>query len=315
MRTITITGDLGSGKSSVARLLSDRLGARIVSTGSLQRSIAAELEISTLELNHRAESDPSIDQLVDSRIKEEVSSDPFAIFDSRLAWHFIPNSFKVCLRAPYPVAAARILDDSKRTGETYPSVSEAITALQKRRNSEIRRFWNTYAIDCDASTNFDLEIDTSFNSPTQVADLILEQLEQQSEGRAEQFFWMSPCSLFPTQTIRHLGNQIASDVTASVMAKGFDSSHPIQMIVAESLYFIYDGHKRTSAAITAKLNWIPILPIARNNEPIRGDWTAINYARENCERAMIYDWEDVHKYRFATYPSWIMDEKVRNSCS
>lgn len=307
MRTITITGDLGSGKSSVSRILSSRLGARIVSTGSLQRSIAAELEISTLELNHRAESDPSIDQLVDSRIKEEVSSDPFAIFDSRLAWHFIPESFKVCLRAPYPVAAARILEDSKRTGETYSTVSDAITALQKRRKSEIRRFRDTYSIDCDASTNFDLEIDTSFNSPTQVADLILAQLEKHPDGHEGSHFWISPYSLYPTQTIRHLGSQIASDVTASVLMKGFDSSSPIQMIVTESLYFIYDGHKRTSSAITAKLDWIPTIPIARDEETIRGNWTANNYARENCERAMIYDWEDVHKFRFATYPSWITE--------
>ena len=50
----------------MAGLLVDALGARRVSTGEAQRQIAAQRGISTLELNRLAETDPTIDEEIDS---------------------------------------------------------------------------------------------------------------------------------------------------------------------------------------------------------------------------------------------------------
>ena len=50
---LTLTGDLGSGKSTVAKLLLERLGLTYYSTGSILRKMAEENGISILEMNER----------------------------------------------------------------------------------------------------------------------------------------------------------------------------------------------------------------------------------------------------------------------
>jgi len=43
---LTITGDLGSGKSTVAKLVSEKLKLKYYSTGSIFRKIACRLQFS-----------------------------------------------------------------------------------------------------------------------------------------------------------------------------------------------------------------------------------------------------------------------------
>lgn len=170
---ITVTGELGSGKSHVCRLLSERLGYRVVSTGSIQREIAKEMNLSTLELNKLSETCPDIDHRIDSNIIALASSSNL-ICDSRLAWHFLPKSFKVCLTVATEIAAQRVLNDTKRSGERYQSLDETIAALKARRASELLRFQQMYGVDCGNLENFDLVIDTSGIPPETVCDRIVE---------------------------------------------------------------------------------------------------------------------------------------------
>ena len=172
-RIITITGDLGSGKSHVCRLLAERLGFRIVSTGGIQREIAREMNLSTLELNKLSERLPDIDKRIDSHIIALADSTDL-ICDSRLAWHFLPQSFKVCLKVTPEVAAGRVLRDSKRSGESYASIAEAARALKARRESEVLRFKQLYGADCDRLENYDIVIDTSAIPPEEVAGRIIQ---------------------------------------------------------------------------------------------------------------------------------------------
>ena len=48
---ISITGDLGSGKTTVAKLLCAKLGYSYFSTGAIQRELAQKLGVDTLSLN------------------------------------------------------------------------------------------------------------------------------------------------------------------------------------------------------------------------------------------------------------------------
>ena len=63
---ITISGQLGSGKSTIAQMISKQLGWMYYSTGMAQRSIAQEKGITTTELNRLAISDPTIDAQIDA---------------------------------------------------------------------------------------------------------------------------------------------------------------------------------------------------------------------------------------------------------
>ncbi|WP_082324895.1 MULTISPECIES: AAA family ATPase [Rhodococcus] len=130
-RHITISGEPGSGKSSVGRELARIYGMDIVSTGALQRELAASLGVSLLDVNKRAELDQSIDLRIDSIPQGKGAQTTSLIFDSRLAWHFVPNAFKLHLIVDPTVAAERL----HRTRES--SVGGAHRVRQTERRADL----------------------------------------------------------------------------------------------------------------------------------------------------------------------------------
>ena len=172
-KSITITGSLGSGKSTVAKKLSEELGLIYYSTGSAQRQIATQMGITTLQLNHLADKDKSIDEQIDGVIKSMNNDGNAYIVDSRLAWHFMPDSFKVKLIVNKNIAAERIFNDRKRSGESkYTDVAQVIAAIEERRHSERERFLRVYQVDIENNSAFDLVIDTTNLSPDEICQMI-----------------------------------------------------------------------------------------------------------------------------------------------
>lgn len=179
---ITITGDLGSGKSAVSKILCEKTGFEYVSTGRIQRQLAQELGLDTLEMNRRADTDPTIDQRIDGIFVDLGKDAKGYIVDSRMAWFFLPESFKVYLQADVAVAAERILNDPTRKSEEYETKEEAIRKILARKESENNRFLAKYGADCGDLHNFDLVLNTTHRSPQQVADLILKSVLWKNEG-------------------------------------------------------------------------------------------------------------------------------------
>ncbi|MFC5827379.1 cytidylate kinase family protein [Nonomuraea insulae] len=64
-RSIAISGDLGSGKSTVAALLSQRLCLEKISLGDIHREMAGTRGLSALQMNRHSERDAGIDAYVD----------------------------------------------------------------------------------------------------------------------------------------------------------------------------------------------------------------------------------------------------------
>lgn len=174
---ITITGDLGSGKSVVSKLLQSQLGYEIYSTGKVQREIASRYKMTTLELNQYAETHPEIDEEIDSAFVMLNHRVEGLIVDSRLAWHFMPHSFKLYLRVPTEIAAARIMGDPTRKGEQYLNLDHAVADIRARKQSENRRFLEKYGADCANMSNFDHVADTEGLTPEEVAKGILQAFE------------------------------------------------------------------------------------------------------------------------------------------
>ncbi len=170
---ITITGDLGSGKSATSAILCERTGFQYISTGRIQRQLAADMGMDTLEMNRLADTDPRIDEQIDS-VFISLGTDPHGyVVDSRMAWFFLPNAFKVYLQTPVEIAADRILKDPTRNSENYKSKEEAIEKIQARKLSENARFLVKYKADSTNLNNFNLVIDTSKRSIVEVAEAIL----------------------------------------------------------------------------------------------------------------------------------------------
>ena len=169
---ITITGDLGSGKSTVSKLLRERLNYEYVYTGKIQRMIAERYNMTTMELNKYSETHPEIDEEIDSTFKS-LNNSSHLIVDSRMAWFFIPKSFKVYLKTDLMVAINRISSDSQRINESYSSQEEAANMITARKESENKRYMELYGADSSDLSHFDLVIDTSYMTPEQVAESIM----------------------------------------------------------------------------------------------------------------------------------------------
>ena len=170
---ITITGQLGSGKSTVAKMLAEKLHWQYYSTGMAQRSIAQKRGISTTELNRLAITDPSIDHEIDAVFKNPPWGHQPCVVDSRLAWHFLPNSLKVCLQIDTKVAAKRIWAEKGRVSEHYTSEQETLKYLEKRYELEQAHFIKNYQLDITNKKQFDLVIDTTHLTPEEVCQKIL----------------------------------------------------------------------------------------------------------------------------------------------
>ncbi|MFA6386198.1 MAG: AAA family ATPase [Candidatus Paceibacterota bacterium] len=179
---ITIAGKLGSGKSSTAKMVAEILGYKHYSTGDFFRSIADERGISTVELNKAAETDLSIDKEVDDR-NIEIGKMENVVLDSRLGFHFIPESFKVFLELNPIIASQRILNDKKNnlnrhneTSSAFDTAENILNSISERMLLEKNRYKELYGINDNTShDNFDLVIDTEKIPLEDVSKKIIEE--------------------------------------------------------------------------------------------------------------------------------------------
>ena len=109
---ITIAGTLGSGKSSTGKMVAEKLGFKHFSSGDFFRQVGLELGLSVNETNKEAETNPKIDELTDQKLRDMNNAEKIVI-DSRTAYHWIPESFKVYLDLPPEIAKDRILNSIK----------------------------------------------------------------------------------------------------------------------------------------------------------------------------------------------------------
>jgi len=171
---ISITGDLGSGKSTVCRYLRDKHGLNIYSTGQIQRSLAQKYNMDVLAFNKYMETHPEIDEEIDSELVKIGRRDENMVLDSRMAWHFVPDTFKVYLTVDLDEAARRIMSDQRGKVECYSCLDDAKKCLMERKQSENLRYTTKYGVDCSNLDNYDLIIDTTSLPPEQVAAQIME---------------------------------------------------------------------------------------------------------------------------------------------
>lgn len=171
-RSIVLNGDLGSGKSTVSKLLAERLGIRRISVGDLYRELARRRGLTALQLNLHAELDDKIDFYVDQLQRDIAATGEQLIVDSRLAWFFFTGALKVHLIADPAVAAQRALSRPANAQESYANLADAMARIAQRSESERARFLSRYGADKTRWTNYDLVLDSSAATPLQLAELI-----------------------------------------------------------------------------------------------------------------------------------------------
>lgn len=168
---ITLSGVSGSGKGTVGNLLAKEFSSPFVSTGEMFRQIAKDKGISLNDLHKRAETEPDIDRMIDDKTMAYGAEHTNFIFDARLAWHFIPDSYKVFLDCEDSERFRRISDREKI------KQSEAEDKTIERENLMRKQYKIIYGIkDYMEKSHFDIVIDTTKLTPQQVVDEIISRM-------------------------------------------------------------------------------------------------------------------------------------------
>ncbi len=271
---ISLAGDLGSGKSTVGKLLCGRLGAELYSTGTIQRAIAEEMGMTTLELNRYSETHPEIDGRIDDGLRALEHEPKDLIIDSRMAWHFVPSSFSVYMMTEPVISATRILN-AGRSSEPFKTVEEAVESIAARRKSEAQRYLQLYGVHIKDLENYDYVVDTSFVSPETVADRIAEHYRKYKAGEKFVRYEICPARLLPA---------------------GEGAGAP-SFIEYDGFFYIAGGAEEIVRSIA---RGAPLIACARC---VADDPAA--FVAENCTREKVAEWSRRTGVRPAALPAFL----------
>lgn len=153
---IAISGKPGSGKTTYAKFIAKSYGLRYVSSGMLFRRIAEERGTSLKELHRLAESDSTIDMLVDRRAVEEARKGGVVIEGHLAAWVLAGEAdLKIVLSAPIEVRAKRV---ASRDNITYEEALEDVKFRERSNADRARRY---YGLDINDLSVADLVVSTA----------------------------------------------------------------------------------------------------------------------------------------------------------
>lgn len=163
---ITLFGPAGSGKGTVGARFASILECAHIDIGDLCRN-QAELYGITLEERHiRAKEDPTLDAMLDNRVRELPLEYPRLVISSRTAWFLLPESIKILLTCRPEVGAERV---AKRQNISFEEAlqrnteRDAIDAFRYKKYLGIQKYPPT-------SDQFDVVVDSSDVTPDQVVE-------------------------------------------------------------------------------------------------------------------------------------------------
>ena len=151
---ITIGGLAGTGTTTTAELLSEKLDIDFISAGFVFRQMAEEKGMSVLEFSEFAEGNDDIDKEIDKRQAELAKSADNLIVEGRLSAYFVEADLKLWLVTPFDVRSERI---AERESKSVDVASEEIIV---REESEALRYMDIHNIDIKNMDIYDLIINT-----------------------------------------------------------------------------------------------------------------------------------------------------------
>lgn len=176
---VSISGKPGAGKSTVAKVLAERLGLKNHYMGGVIRQMAKEKGFTLQEFYAKS---TEVDKLIDDHLTKLGKEHDNFIVESRTAFHFIPHSIKIYLDVDIEEGARRIMEESQKENERnekkYKSMEEAKEWVEKRLQTEKQRYKELYDIDAHDKKNYDYIIDTTDMNVEEVQEKLLNFIRQ-----------------------------------------------------------------------------------------------------------------------------------------
>ena len=180
---VTVSGLPGVGTTTVGRALAQRLELPYRSSGDIFREQAQAAGMSLADYGARAQQDAAIDKELDRLTLEEARKGNLVLEGRLTGWLTKRNevpAYRVWLSAPLEVRLDRI---ANREGGVAPGLKERVT---KREASERDRYLRYYDIDLLDTSPYDMDLDTSDNTPDELEELIVSEMTLRLEQILEE---------------------------------------------------------------------------------------------------------------------------------
>ncbi len=169
---ITISGPPGSGKSTLSKILSAKLGMELISMGDIFRKCAEDRCMCLAEYGMLAKSNGDIDREIDEMQKKIAKEKDNIILEGRLSGFLVDADLKVWLKAPPEIRAERI---ARRENKSVPL---ALAETSEREECERERYINYYNIDIKDLSVYDIVIDSTRLSPEDICEIVAKAVER-----------------------------------------------------------------------------------------------------------------------------------------
>lgn len=167
---ITLSGEVASGKSSVGKLLANKLGYDFLSIGEMTREIADTRGMTIVEFQAECKKNPELNEEIDQLFLEKCQTKEGVIIDYRLGFHFVKDAYHVFLNISEEKAIERHRKN-KRINETHATVRE-------RNNLFKDQFRQTYDLDYTCSSHYNSVVDVNhIEGPFEVVLSIINSLK------------------------------------------------------------------------------------------------------------------------------------------
>ena len=150
-KIIAITGNIAGGKSQVVKKIAKKLGMGTYFASDNFRKLARQHNMDIVTFNEYVEKNSDIDKSIDKAMAEYLDTHDNLVVDSRLAWYFEKEAFKVFISVDIDVAAKRLAKDSVNSNveDKYNTLEEAKNAIIKRQFYERDRYIKEYELISD----------------------------------------------------------------------------------------------------------------------------------------------------------------------
>ena len=174
---ITISGLHGTGKSTIGKIIAEKLDLQYYSTGQAFRDLAKEMNMTLEEFTKYVERNPEIDKKLDDKINQ-IAQQGNIIIDSQLSGYILQSSadFKILLTCSLETRVKRM---AERDNINY---EQKLKETKLRENSELERFKMLYDSDLgdkeDLNKIYDLIINTETLTIEEIVRKILANLKE-----------------------------------------------------------------------------------------------------------------------------------------
>lgn len=187
---MTISGTPGSGKSTIAKILQQKLSAERIYVGGIRRELARKKGMTLVELNEYAKTHPETDVDVDKEAAAEArklaKQGKTVIVEGRTQYYFLPESFKIFIKVDEEEGTRRIWKDlqneqtrAERNEGDITSLEQMKKRIRQRATEDNKRYLKYYGINPADESQYDFILDTTKITAEEGAEKILKYIKEQ----------------------------------------------------------------------------------------------------------------------------------------